>query len=263
MIARRSRRPSPFAPRPLSPLLLAGVPLALLGGGCGRSPLGGLEGEYCVVDEDCAGGLTCEQRICLALEEGGEDEPPAQRGEFFAGLRLHTYTGAGEGSLRQLGQFLGDLSGARFPYWVLDAPDAVSATFGRADRTAEPVVVDTAETRTAMSLSLVGTTYLAASATLPLPVSFSDDSVSLDFDLLLRDAVITVDFALADPAYEGSGTMTAVLLADDAENAVIVRTDRSFTVRALIASEPMDVDYDLDGELDGWTLSWDLDAEWL
>ena len=92
--------------------ILLYLSLTLVLTSCGRTPLGGLEGEFCAADFDCIDGLVCERSVCLALEEG-----PDRPGLFFVGIKLMTYTGWGEEQLRELGVFIAELSQARYPYF--------------------------------------------------------------------------------------------------------------------------------------------------
>ncbi len=245
-------------------LLLSIFCLPLLSSACGTDPLAGLEGEFCEVDVDCEAGLVCERRVCQALAGEQPDEVPEQRGEFFAGLRLQDYTGDQDTQqLRQFGQFLADLSRARFPYWVADAPTGGQVTFGRANLGTEPVSIDSAQSASTIAMSEVSEGNYAAQGDVSIDVDFSDESVALNFVIPLRSAQLTMDFS-AEPLHEATGTLSGVLRSVDAENIQIVpANDAPFTLFQLIRNEPMTVDSDGDGINDAWSLGWSLTAEWI
>lgn len=223
---------------------------------CGRTPLGGLEGEFCAADFDCIEGLVCERSVCLALEEG-----PDRPGLFFVGIKLMTYTGWGEEQLRELGVFISELSQARFPYFAGHAISATQLNFGMADRSLDPVMLDVENTITSLTLQQSAQGYMTDEDLIILPVVFSNDDVALDIDLPLVNAFLQFDLSIQLGEGTTNGQLLGNLRAVDAENLLITAGSDTFTLFELLRQETLTVDTDFDGVPDAWAVSWTVRAE--
>jgi hypothetical protein len=224
--------------------------------GCGRDPAGGQEGELCGADSDCAVGYACDRSVCqfLAGRNGGAVRP----GLFFVVIELDTWTGStGDGQLYQLGQFISDLSTVLTPYYGAHAMSESQLRFGSVDRAADPLGLDETQSVTALPMRRSGTRYLADQEQLLLPVYYSDATVSLAFDMPLRDA--TLRFVFPDGFRRGSvGTVSlgGALRAETASRLVVQQGGQTFTLFDVLRGEPLDADTDFDGRSDAWTMSW-------
>lgn len=237
--------------------ILGTLVLALWFVGCGRSPTGGQEGELCGADSDCAAGYVCNRSVCQFLE-GRDGGGLPREGLFLVVLELDTWTGpSDEGQLRQLGQFVSDLSTILTPYYGAHALTETQLQFGQVLRGSDPLVLDHARTVTSMLMRRSGTTYLADQDELLVPVYYSDDSVALAFDMPLRDATIRFDF---DNSFQfgatGDVSLAGALRAADAEQLSVTQGGQTFTLFDVLRSEPLDADTDFDGLSDAWTMSW-------
>lgn len=237
--------------------MVAVVAAVLVASGCGRTPLGGLEGEYCSTDSDCIEGLLCERSVCLGLEDGTSQ----RAGLFLVGLRFLQYTGSGEEQLAQLGGFIADLSSARFPYYAAHALSETSLNFGLADNSTSLVVLDMTNSITSLSLRRTQAGWTTDNGTISLPVVFSNDEVTLDVNIPLVDAFMTFDFETQLAQGIGNGELIGNFRAVDAENLFITSGGNSFTLFDLLRNEELTVDTDFDGVPDAWALSWTLRAE--
>ena len=218
--------------------------------------MAGLEGEFCAADFDCIEGLVCERSVCLALEEG-----PSRPGVFFVGIQFTSYTGAGEEQLRELGVFISELSQARYPYFAGHAMSENQLNFGMADRAVDPVMLDTANTITSLTLQQSMQGYRTDEDVIILPIDFTNDDVSLDIDIPLVNAVVQFDLNAQLVDGSANGLLYGDLRAVDAENLIITAGSDTFTLFELLREEMMTVDTDFDGVSDAWSLSWAVRAE--
>ncbi len=231
--------------------------VALSALGCGTDPAAGQEGELCGADGDCAVGSICERSVCRFLV-GQNAGPRAREGLFFVVIELESWTGQSqEGQLRQLGQFVSDLSTVLSPYYGGHATSETQLRFGRIDATREPLLLDESRATTAMLMRRSGSTYLADQDTLLVPVFYSDDSVSLAFNMPLTDATIRFDFDEGfQPGSVGAVSLSGSLRADDAELLSVEQGGQTFTLFDVLRSEALNADTNFDGIPDAWTMSW-------
>jgi hypothetical protein len=233
--------------------------VCLIASGCGVSPLGGLEGELCFTDDDCAAGSICEREACTTLGLGDTGFVPRE-GLFFGGLRLETWAGSLEPESESLADFAGfitDLSEQLFPYYAVNAPDATRLEFGRAERNANPVVLSTDFTINVFSMEQDNTGFLVTDVTLMLPVFYSDDRVDVAFDMPLVQASIALSLGALEPGARGGVTLSGALRADDALGLMIRREERDpVSLFVVIGNSPLDVDTDEDGVNDAWRMRW-------
>lgn len=230
---------------------------------CGRTPLGGLDGEFCAADSDCIEGLVCERSTCLSV-----DAAPLRSGVFFVGLRLiefqydvvfDEFGQPDSNQLIELGVFISDLSEARYPYYAGHAATESQLDFGMADRELDPVLLDASNPITSLTMRLGVSGYVTDTQTIILPVVFSNDEVNLDVDLPLVDAFL--QFNLQGSSENGNGLLMGSVRAVDAENLSITAGGDTFTLFDLLRQVDLNVDTDFDGVPDAWSMSWVVAAE--